>query len=241
MLEKHPPQSLIRIPAAFAAAGAPCANAAEAAGAATGPVLITVAALAGAAFLTLLARRAGASLTRRISRGIGRRRIYRTLELRAIDVLDDFILPGAYGGLTRIHYAALTTAGIICVHAKHCQGTVSGDVHEPQWLNDCGDRRQQFLNPVIQNEGHVKTLSGILPDVPLINVVVFTGAMRFATPTSANVVHVASLGRSLDALLAGAGGAGAANDLNEAWRTLRASALTDTASRKDLDAQLSFG
>ena len=110
-------------------------------------------AIAGALLLTLAFRSTVNHLIRMITKKIGERRIRRILSQRSKDVLDDFLLPGAYGGLTRIDHAILTSGGIICIQTKHYNGIVFGDADEPQWTNVDGVHRRKFLNPLIQNEG----------------------------------------------------------------------------------------
>ena len=68
-----------------------------------GPGLAFIA-IAGGILLTLLLRPTVTSLLRLATEKIGRRRISQILRTRTADVLDDFILPGAYGGLTRIDH-----------------------------------------------------------------------------------------------------------------------------------------
>jgi len=177
-------------------------------------------------------------LRQRNCRRTARRRLLQTLKDHGSEVLEDLILPGAYEGLTRIHFAVLTPGGILCVHAKHCDGTIAGDAESPQWTCTGENRQHQFLNPVIQNTGHVKAIAHIAQGVPIKSLVVMTGATRFEIPAGADVIH----GDDLDACITSwKRGRPGVPHIEDAWRALKASALTDAASRKDLNAQLSFG
>jgi hypothetical protein len=89
---------------------------------------------------------------------IGKFKINKILHNRSTNVLDDFILPGAYGGLTRIDHAVLTSGGILCIQTKHYNGVVFSDPLEPQWTNVDGTHSRKFLNSLIQNEGSTKAL-----------------------------------------------------------------------------------
>lgn len=177
-------------------------------------------------------------LRQRNHRRATRRRLVKTLKNHGSDVLEDLILPGAYEGLTRIHFAVLTPGGILCVHAKHCDGTIAGGAESPQWTCIGENHRHQFLNPVIQNAGHVKAIAQVAQGVPIKSLVVMTGAARFEIPAGADVIHA----DDLDArIISWKCGQPDVPHIGDAWRALKASALTDAASRKDLDAQLSFG
>ncbi len=148
-----------------------------------------------------------------------------------------FILPGAYGGLTHIDYAILTSGGIICIQTKHYNGIVFGGPEEPQWTNVDGVQRRKFLNPMIQNEGRTKALQKVVPKVPVANLVVFTGSVQFTSPLEKNVLHVRDLNSYIAKFVFGPC---KIKDWDAVWMTVKAAALTDEETRKDLSAQLSF-
>lgn len=191
--------------------------------------------IAGALLLTLIFRSTASHVMHIVIGRIGTLRIRRALEARSPDVLHDFILPGAYGGLTKIDHAILTAGGILCIQTKHYSGIVFGGEEEPQWTNVDGTVRRRFLNPLIQNEGRTRALQNVLPDVPVANVVVFTGTVEFPTPPPKNVIRV----RDLDSFIAKfVFGPSKVKDWDAAWLTVKSAALTDDATRKDLQAQI---
>ncbi len=202
----------------------------------SGPAMIMFA-IASALLLTLLFRSTVNHLVRGVTRKIGTRRIHRVLLARSKDVLDDFLLPGAYGGLTRIDHAILTSGGILCIQTKHYNGIIFGDANEPQWTNVDGIHRRKFLNPLIQNEGRTRALQKAVPDVPVANLIVFTGDVNFTSATEKNVIHV----RDLDSYIAKfVFGPCKIDDWDAVWMSVKSAALTDEESRKDFSAQLSF-
>jgi hypothetical protein len=191
--------------------------------------------IAGALLLTLIFRSTASHLMRIIMRGIGTFRIRRALKKRSANVLHDFILPGAYGGLTKIDHAILTAGGILCIQTKHYNGLVFGDENEAQWSNVDGTVRRRFLNPLIQNEGRTRALQSVLPDVPVANLVVFTGNVDFPTPPPANVIRVERLDSYIAKFIFGPS---KIEDWDAVWFSLKSAALTDDATRKDLQAQI---
>jgi len=193
--------------------------------------------IAAALLLTLLFRSTVNQLVRSVTQRIGTRRIHKVLLARSKDVLDDFLLPGAYGGLTRIDHAILTSGGILCIQTKHYNGIIFGDANEPQWTNVDGIHRRKFLNPLIQNEGRTRALQKAVPDVPVANLIVFTGDVNFTSTTEKNVIHV----RNLDSYIAKfVFGPCKIDDWEAVWMSVNSAALTDEESRKDFHAQLSF-
>lgn len=201
-----------------------------------GPAALLIA----AAFLmvaALLFRGSASRITRWLGEYAGRRRIRRVLRRRGAEVLEDFILPGAYGGLTRVDFAVLTSGGILCINAKHYQGAIFGGEELPQWKNVDGVRQQKFLNPLIQNAGRTRALQQVVPGVPVANLVVFTGPVQVSTIKAKNVIHVGQLDSYIAKFVFGPS---KVKDWDAVWLTVRSAALTDEGSRRDFQAQLSF-
>lgn len=193
--------------------------------------------VAGALLLTLVFRSTASHSARFVTAKVGQWRIRTALRKRSPDVLHDFILPGAYGGLVKIDHAILTAGGILCIQTKHYNGIVFGDEDEAQWTNVDGVKRRRFLNPIVQNEGRSRALRQIVPDVPVANLVIFTGSVEFTSAPPRNVIHV----RDLESFVAKfVFGPSKIKDWDAVWLTVKAAALTDADSRKDLQAQLTF-
>jgi len=192
-------------------------------------------AIGAALLLTLVFRSTAGHVVRVLTSRIGAMRIRRALEHRSPDVLHDFILPGAYGGLTKIDHAILTAGGILCIQTKHYNGIVFGGADEPQWTNVDGTVRRRFLNPLIQNEGRTRALQNVVPDVPVANLIVFTGAVDFPTPPPKNVIRVSDIDSYIAKFVFGPS---KVKDWDAAWLSVKSAALTDAATRKDLEAQI---
>ena len=193
--------------------------------------------IAGALLLTLVFRKAAAQLAHYVVSRVGELRIRRALEARSKDVLHDFMLPGAYGGIAHIDHAIMTAGGILCIQTKHYNGIVFGEAEEPQWTNVDGITRRRFLNPLIQNEGRRRALQKVVPDVPVANVVIFTGSVEFTTPPPKNVIRVSELGSFISKFVFGPS---KVEDWDAVWLTVQSAAMTDSETRKDHAAQLGF-
>lgn len=193
--------------------------------------------LAAALLLTLIFRSTANHLARFVTAKIGQWRIRAALKKRSPDVLHDFILPGAYGGLAKVDHAVLTAGGILCIQAKHCNGIVFGAEDEAQWTNVDGVKRRRFLNPLIQNEGRTRALQKVVPDVPVANLVIFTGSVEFTTPPPKNVIHIDELESYVAKFVFGPS---KIDDWHAVWMTVSAAAMTDADSRKDFQAQVGF-
>lgn len=194
--------------------------------------------IAGALLLTLVFRSVANHLALYVTGAIGQFRIRAALAKRSKDVLHDFILPGAYGGLAKIDHAILTAGGILCIQTKHFNGIVFGGPDEAQWTNVDGVHRRRFLNPLIQNEGRTRAIQKVVPDVPVENLVVFTGSVEFTSAPPRNVIHV----RDLESYIARhVFGPSKIEDWDAVWLTINSALLRDADTRKDFSAQISFG
>jgi len=222
---------LVGLPAAAADAGGPTGITE------IGPALFFFT-IAGALLLTLVFRSIANHVVKWATGRIGQARIRTALAKRSPDVLHDFIIPGAYGGLAKIDHAILTSGGILCIQTKHFNGIVFGEPDEPQWTNVDGVRRQRFLNPLIQNEGRTRALRQVVPDVPVDNLVIFTGNVEFTTAPPKNVIHVSQLESYVAKHVFGPS---KIKDWHAAWLTVQSAVLKDAAARKDFAAQISFG
>ncbi len=194
--------------------------------------------LAAALLLTLIFRSTANHLARFVTAKFGQWRIRAALAKRSPDVLHDFILPGAYGGLAKIDHAILTAGGILCIQSKHFSGVVFGAADEAQWTNVDGVKRRRFLNPLIQNEGRTRALRKVIPDVPVENLVIFTGNVEFTTPPPKNVIHIDDLESYVTKFVFGPS---KVDDWHAVWMSVNAAAMTDEGSRKDFQAQVGFG
>ncbi len=194
--------------------------------------------IAGALLLTLVFRSVANHVVKFVTGKIGQFRIRTALAKRSPDVLHDFIIPGAYGGLAKIDHAILTAGGILCIQTKHCNGIVFGGEDEAQWTNVDGVHRSRFLNPLIQNEGRRRALQQVVPDVPVDNLVIFTGSVEFTSAPPKNVIHVSRLESYVAKHVFGPS---KIKDWDAVWLTFQSAVLRDAAARKDFAAQISFG
>lgn len=201
-----------------------------------GPAMF-IFAIASALLLTLVFRSTASHLLRYVSLQLARLRVHRALLSRSKDVLHDFILPGAYGGLAKIDHAIMTAGGIICIRAMPYSGTVFGGEDEAQWSNINGARRRRFLNPLIQNEGRTQALRNVVPGVPVANLIIFTGDVEFSIPPPKNVIRIAELESFIAKFVFGPS---KVDDWDAVWLSVKAAALDDPDSAKDLAAQIGF-
>ena len=101
-----------------------------------------------------------------------------------------------------------------------------------------GTARRRFLNPLIQNEGRRRALQNVVPDVPVANLVIFTGNVEFPTPPPSNVILVSQLESFIARFVFGPS---KVEDWHAAWLSVGSAVLDDEATRRDFSAQIGFG
>ncbi len=180
-------------------------------------------ALGGALLLGLIFRSTARHMDSLATSSIGSHRVGRALRRQSRNVLHDFTLPGAYGGLSRIDHAVLTPGGVLCIRARHESGVVFGSEDEAQWTNVDGKERTRFLNPLIENEGRTRALRAILPEVPIASLVVFTGDVQFSQPPPANVIQLPQLESFIAKF---ALGPSKVDDWDTVWLTLKSATVS---------------
>ncbi len=174
---------------------------------------------------------------KKVSRRYWKWRVRACLDRHGPDVLHDFILPGANGGLAKIDHAILSGGGILCIQVRHYRGTVFGAAEDAQWINIDGAKRRCFLNPLVQSDGCRRALQKVVPEVPVKDIVIFTGAPELMSSLPPNAMMANELDRFL---FNHSFATSEVDDWDAVWLTVRAAALTDEATRKDHASQLGF-
>lgn len=111
----------------------------------------------------------------------GERKVKRVLsrfEKEGYIILNDIMLP-LYDGTTQIDHVIIGPYGVTAIETKNYAGRIYGALENKYWVQELGRARNEFYNPLKQNETHVKTLKYILKKeglhyVNVENLVVFT-------------------------------------------------------------------
>lgn len=199
---------------------------------------VLILAVAAGLLLALLLMPALRSTGRLIGDRRAARRLRRAIAASGCRSLSDFLLPGACGGLVRVEHAVLAAGGIVCLMQRHYRGAIFGKTGHAQWVCLEDSERRQFMNPVMRNRACADALTSALPGVPVRALVVFDDGAEFTGSRPDDVVLCRELAQRLNVIEFEAS---PVEDWDAVWLDLRAAALTDDASRRDLKAQLSFG
>lgn len=118
---------------------------------------------------------------------LGEYQIYkklRYLEKAGAKFLFNIYLPKE-DGTTEIDVLLITPYGIFCIESKNIGGWIFGNENQKKWTQVLPrgrgrSQKTQFMNPIIQNKGHIKELKNILgDDYNIRSVIVFSERCTF--------------------------------------------------------------
>lgn len=98
-------------------------------------------------------------------------------------LLFNVYIPTENGKTSEIDILMIGSDGIVVFESKNYSGWIFGDEHAHYWTQSLkagrGSVKENFYNPILQNETHIKNLRALLPEslrdrIPLYSVVVFS-------------------------------------------------------------------
>ena len=93
-------------------------------------------------------------------------------------VINDVILPTKYG-TSQIDHVVVSIYGVFVIETKYYTGWIYGGEHSEYWTQNVYGEKHQFYNPILQNEGHVRSLRRVLAEfepLDIIPIVAFSGS-----------------------------------------------------------------
>ena len=83
-------------------------------------------------------------------------------------------------GTSQIDHIVVSIYGIFVIEVKNYKGWILGSENGSKWTQSIYGHKNQFMNPIHQNYGHVKAIEALLKnngltDVPIIPIVTFPG------------------------------------------------------------------
>lgn len=92
--------------------------------------------------------------------------------------LFNVYLPKSDGTTTEIDIIILHETGIYVLESKNYSGWIFGNGNNKNWTQSFPNRKKySFYNPIKQNEGHIRALRNVIPNIPqnyFKNVIVFS-------------------------------------------------------------------
>lgn len=121
---------------------------------------------------------------------------------RGFKLINGIYLP-LYDKTTQIDHILIGYFGVIVVETKNYKGSVYGDLKAKKWMHVVGDDRNDFYNPIMQNQGHIDCIRNIFSkndiyNVKIDNLVVFANKKtELYIPKCDNVIKINKLNKFL--------------------------------------------
>ncbi|AXM87785.1 NERD nuclease [Anoxybacillus ayderensis] len=94
-----------------------------------------------------------------------------------IKTFHNLYIPKQDGSMSQIDHIILSNQGLFVIETKNYNGWILGNETSKYWMQVIYKRKEKFLNPILQNKGHVKALKNWLgkefSHVPIYSIVVF--------------------------------------------------------------------
>lgn len=115
---------------------------------------------------------------------------------------NNITLPLGLKDTTQIDHILINKKGIFVIETKHYSGWIFGSKKSFKWTQSFKNGEKfQFLNPINQNEHHIKKIQKYLTHLNrdhFISVVVFTGEGTIKTKRESNVIYLEELTSFID-------------------------------------------
>lgn len=114
-------------------------------------------------------------------------------------VLNDIMLKKENEDTTQIDHIVLSKYGIFVIETKNYKGWIYGNDYSNKWTQNLFGYKSKFLNPIIQNYGHVKTLEKLLniEENKFIPIVVFSSSSTLKNEYKSEVNYFIRVNRCI--------------------------------------------
>lgn len=86
-------------------------------------------------------------------------------------IFQNIYIRGARHDLTEIDLIAVSSKGIFVFEVKNYRGNVYGDASKQKWIQYIGKQKHYFLNPLLQNNGHIKAVRHLFKEYLDLNII----------------------------------------------------------------------
>ena len=122
--------------------------------------------------------------------------IYVTIFLKRLPenkyrVINDLLL-AKNGHSTQIDHVIVSIYGIFVVETKFYKGWIFGGENSEYWTQNIYGRKYKLLNPIYQNQGHIRALKSLLQGyehLPFISIVAFSRRATLRVKTETSVIY----------------------------------------------------
>ncbi len=113
-------------------------------------------------------------------------------------IVHNILIKKEDGTTSQIDHVILSIYGIIVIETKNFKGWIFGNETNYQWTQTIYKHKSKFLNPILQNKGHIKALKEVLgEEYPYFPIIVFTTRATLKVKTETPVLYTINLRRRI--------------------------------------------
>ena len=136
----------------------------------------------------------------KVKGALGEKKVNKRLKRVTKDgkLFKNYMLLDSNGMSHQIDSILVDKRGVFVVETKNYKGKIYGNDNKDYWTQKCHARKNNFYSPVLQNEGHIKSLREILPkNIKMKNIVVFVGKSNLRKVRSKYTVKLSDLTKTI--------------------------------------------
>ena len=106
--------------------------------------------------------------------------------------INNLLIRASAGKTTQIDHVVISEYGVFVIETKFYKGLIYGGENSEYWTQNIYGNKYKFLNPVNQNQAHIRALRVLLKDygdIPFISIVAFSRQADLGVETNAIVVY----------------------------------------------------
>lgn len=114
--------------------------------------------------------------------------------------------PTRHTKTSQIDHLVVSKYGIFAVETKAYKGKIYGKEYSRNWTQYLGNKKYDFMNPILQNYGHIKSLEAILnesyPDMKYFSIIAFSpeANLEAVEVKDAKICKISQVGKLIEDL-----------------------------------------
>lgn len=119
------------------------------------------------------------------------------LNKRKYKIINNLLLKTP-NGTTQIDHIVISTYGLFVIETKNYKGVIRGSEYDENWHQILFRYKEVFRNPIKQNNGHIKTIKDLIPELRYKNlksIILFTKRAKLDVDTETDVTYYTKVNR----------------------------------------------
>ena len=130
----------------------------------------------------------------------------RSLEGNSYGIIRNAYIPYKKGKYTEVDVILVHDRGLFVFESKNYSGIIKGSSKDTNWVQELGNSKTEFYNPILQNNTHIKAIRRYLKrySLPVYSIIVFSNFCDISKLELGEydfVMHVSDITTNLNTLI----------------------------------------